>query len=287
MDFSSFPQLNTYYGGSEKKLAILIGESSYMLKFQKKTPFGFRNNHISEYLGSHIFQILEFNVQETYLGTYHGQQVVACKNFIGADEQFVPFNDVGESTLDQDKELYQYSYADIMQMLKDNSKLTDVKETITLFWEMFIVDALIGNFDRHGGNWGFLKKGNRYRLAPVFDNGSCMFPQMVDEQEMRSVIDSRQATDDRIFKFPTSQIKLDGKKSSYYEVISSLAFPECNQALNTICARTDIERIIAFVMDMEDITELHKQFYCHMLRNRYEKILKTANDSYRKHKENV
>ena len=41
---------------------------------------------------------------------------------------FVPFDDVGESTLDQDKELYQYSYEDIMQMLRDNSKLTNVDE---------------------------------------------------------------------------------------------------------------------------------------------------------------
>ncbi|MDY4610746.1 MAG: HipA domain-containing protein [Sphaerochaetaceae bacterium] len=287
MDFSMYPQQETYYGGSEKKLAIQIGESRYMLKFQKKTPFGSRNNHISEYLGSHIFQFLGFNAQETYLGTYSGQQVVACKNFIGVDEQFVPFNDVGESTLDQDKDLFQYSYTDIMLMLKDNSKLTDVKETISLFWEMFIVDALIGNFDRHGGNWGFLKKDNRYRLAPIFDNGSCMFPQMIDEREMLSIINSRQATDERIFKFPTSQIKLDGKKSSYYEVISSLAFPECNRALNDICERMDIDRIITFIMDMETISELHRKFYSHILVNRYEKILRIPNDSYKKHKGDI
>lgn len=24
------------------------------------------------------------------------------------------------------------------------------------FWDMFVVDALLGNFDRHNGNWGFL-----------------------------------------------------------------------------------------------------------------------------------
>ncbi len=281
MDYSDYPLVTTYYGGSEKKLGIRIGQSDYMLKFQKKTPFTVHNNHISEYVGSHIFQLLGFDVQETYLGTYQGQQIVACKNFIGENEQFVPFTDVGESTLDQDKEVCQYSYEDIMLMLRDNFKLTDIDETISLFWEMFIVDAFLGNFDRHGGNWGFLKKDNTYRLAPIFDNGSCLFPQMVDEQEMISVINSPRATEDRVFKFPTSQIKLNGKKSSYYEVISSLEFPECNQALTSVCNRMDIDKIISFVMDIDTIMEIHKEFYRHMLINRFELILRIPYDSCR------
>ena len=175
MDFSKYERSNRYYGGSERKIGILIGESEYMLKFQKITPFGVRYNHISEFLGSRIFGLFDFPVQEVYLGTYEGEPVVACKNFIEQGEQFVPFNDVGESTLDRDKEVYQYSYEDIMQMLSDNTKLTDVQETISLFWDMFIVDALLGNFDRHGSNWGFIKKNNKYRLAPIFDNGLSLF----------------------------------------------------------------------------------------------------------------
>ena len=171
MDFSIYPLSDRYYSGSEKKAGILINGSPYMLKFQKKTAFGLRYNHISEYIGSHVFALLGFSTQETYLGLFHEEQVVACKDFIESGVQFVPFNDVGESTLDQDKERYQYSYKDIMKMLQDNSKLTQVQETVSSFWEIFIVDALLGNFDRHGSNWGFIKTNNTYSLAPVFDNG--------------------------------------------------------------------------------------------------------------------
>ena len=34
------------------------------------------------------------------------------------------------------------------------------------FWDMFIIDALIGNHDRHNGNWGFLlnKKNKKLHL---------------------------------------------------------------------------------------------------------------------------
>lgn len=274
MDFSNCPISDTYYGGSEKKIGVLVNDTEYMLKFQKKTPFGLRNNHISEYIGSHIFGLLGFEAQETFLGTYNGDVVVACKNFISEDGQFVPFNDVGESTLEQDKEKYSYSYTDIMQMLKDNSKLTDVRETISAFWELFVVDALLGNFDRHGANWGFIKKDNSYRLAPIFDNGSCLFPNLTDEDEMKNIINSDEETMKRVYKFPTSQIKLNGKKSSYYEVINSLAFPECNKALVAIYNRIDINEIYLLIDETEYTTDTQKAFYKHMIKARYEHIIK-------------
>lgn len=94
-----------------------------------------------------------------------------------------------------------------------------------MFWEMFIVDALLGNFDRHGMNWGFIKRDNAYALAPVFDNGSCLFPNMTDEDEMASIVTSPEETAKRVYGFPLSQIKLRGRKSSYYEVINSSLSP--------------------------------------------------------------
>lgn len=69
-------------------------------------------SHVSEYLGSHIFTFAGMEVQKTLLGTCDGCNVVVMKDFIGEDEIFVPFNDVGESTLEQDRRLYQYSYDD-------------------------------------------------------------------------------------------------------------------------------------------------------------------------------
>lgn len=92
MDFSNCTLSGTYYGGSERKIGVLVDGAEYMLKFQKKTPFGIRNNHISEYIGSHVFDLLGFNVQETFLGTYNGEMVVACKNFVTKGAQFVPFS---------------------------------------------------------------------------------------------------------------------------------------------------------------------------------------------------
>ncbi len=276
MDFSFYKESGKYYGGSEKKIGILIEDAEYMLKFQKSSRFGLRNNHLSEFIGSHIFQMAGFWVQETYLGQYKGNNVVACKDFNDKGRQFVPFNDVGESTLDQDKETYQYEYQDIMQMLRDNSKLTNVGKTIEMFWELYIMDAFLGNFDRHGGNWGFIKENNRYTLAPVFDNGSCLYPNLTDEEEMEQIMTSREETEKRIFTFPTSQVKLNGVKSSYYEVINSHQFKECDTALKTVFNRINMEEINRFIDSLDCISDIHKKFYRHILKSRYELILKNA-----------
>lgn len=278
IDFTKYERGNINYGGSERKLSIVIPDEAgnrcdYMLKFQKNTPFGKMNNHLSEYIGSHIFEILGFDVQKTFLGTYGGESVVACKSFLNAGEQFVPFNDVGESTLDHDRDRYQYDYEDIMQMLRDNSKLTKVEETIEGFWDVFIVDALLGNFDRHGANWGFAKRNGSYSLAPVFDNGSCLFPRLVDEDSMLSVMNSKEETEKRVFMFPTSQVKLDGKKSSYFEVISSLQFEQCNLALARMMDRINLDSIFSFIDSIYCISETQKAFYKHMIVSRYRMIL--------------
>ena len=274
LDFTKYPLSNKQYGGSEKKLGVLIDNIPFMLKFQKTTPFGFRFNTVSEYIGSHIFQMLGFSCQETLLGTYENQIVVACRDFVTEGFQFVPFNDVGESTIDADKEQYQYDYDDIMLLLRANTKLTNVSECVSSFFETYIVDALLGNFDRHGGNWGFLKKNNQYTMAPVFDNGSCLFPNLTDEDEMMKIIQDEEQINLRVYHFPTSQIRLNGNKSSYYEIISSLQFPEMNKALKKIFPLIHLSEINALIDDIDVISKKHKEFYKSMIQNRYEKILR-------------
>ncbi|MBP5734319.1 MAG: HipA domain-containing protein, partial [Candidatus Methanomethylophilaceae archaeon] len=243
MDYSHFPKADTFYAGSEKKIGIRINNEEWILKFQYRDSTKIRFNHVSEYIGSHIFGLLGFDVQHTELGHYKGEQVVACRNFIPEGYAFVPFNDVGESSLDTESEHHSYTYEEIVHLIDINKKLTDVEGTRERFWDIFVVDALLGNFDRHGGNWGFIKTDNQYRLSPVFDNGSCLFPQMNSDEEMSGIIESPEMTDDRVYRFPTSQIKMGGKKSSYHEVIGSLRFPECNEALRRIVPRVDLDRI--------------------------------------------
>ncbi len=273
MDYSRYASSGKYYTGAERKKGILIDGEAYIVKYAKMSPEGMTYSHVSEYIGSHLFAHLGIETQQTMLGTCDNQQVVVMKDFIEKNEMFVPFNDVGDSSLEREKEKYQYSYEDIISMLKENTKLTNVKDTCERFWDMYIVDAWIGNFDRHGANWGFIKKDNAYRIAPVYDNGSSLFPKLNTDEKIQEILNSEDEMNKRIFTFPTSQILLNGKKSSYYDVISSLKFEECNNALVRICNKIDMNLVIEFISNMNEISMVRKEFYITMLRRRYEKIL--------------
>lgn len=272
-DYSKYQKTEMMFSGAERKFEILVAGYQYIVKFQKNSEVGLIYNHVSEYLGSHIFQTIGIPVQETFLGTCDGKQVVVMKNFLSEGDMLIPFNGVGESSLERDKELYQYTYEDITAMLQENTKPTNVEETVERFWDMFIVDALIGNFDRHGGNWGFIKRDNKYRIAPVYDNGSSLYPKLNTDEAISKVLESEEEIDKRIFTFPTSHIKVGNRKSSYYEVIHSLSFDACNDALRRIVPKINFDTIFPIVDEIKGISDLRRQFYKTMLQARFEKIL--------------
>ena len=62
---------------------------------------------------------------------------------------------------------------------------------------------------------------------------------------MERVMESEDETAKRVYGFPTSQIRLRGRKSSYYDVVSSLEFDECNRALREVMERMDLKRLIS------------------------------------------
>lgn len=274
MDFTKYASSGKYYTGAERKKGILIGGEAYIVKYAKDSPEGKTFSHVSEYLGSHLFAHAGLETQQTMLGTCDGCDVVVMKDFISAQETFVPFNDVGDSSLEQDRERYTYDYEDIIKMLQENTKLTNVEQTCERFWDMYVVDAWIGNFDRHGANWGFLKKDNRYRIAPIYDNGSSLFPKLNTDEKLQHIMASEEEMNKRIYQFPTSQILLDKRKSSYYEVINSLRFEECNAAVCRLYHRIDMEWVRDFINQTLGLSDIRKKFYITMLEMRYEKMIR-------------
>ena len=63
------------------------------------------------------------------------------------------------------------------------------------------------------------------------------------------------------------------KKISYYEVISSLQYEECNDALRYVMQKLDMTKVEKLIDDTPLISDVQKNFYKHMLTARYNKIL--------------
>lgn len=285
IDFSTLPRRNkTYAGANGSKIAVMYENELYMLKFpgvaRLNKEMSYANGCICEYLGSHIFEIVGIPVQETLLGTFtrNGKEkiVVACKDFTTPDTVIQDFASLKNTIIDSEHNGYGTELSDILRAM-DEQQAIDPIILKRRFWDMFIVDALIGNWDRHNGNWGFLynSRTDEMTLAPVFDCGSSLFPQ-ADESIMQAVLDDPAERDARIFKMPLSGIKQDGQKINYYDFIYAGKNPGCNAALKRILPKIDMARINQLIDDTPYISHLQKRFYKTMIEERREKILVKA-----------
>ena len=147
-------------------------------------------------------------------------------------------------------------------------------EALQHFWNVFVVDALLGNFDRHNGNWGFLYHDDTQTatLAPIYDCGSCLLPQ-ADAQVMRAVLSNQDELNARIYRFPTSAIKQNDRKINYYDFLMATGNKDCNAAVTRMMPRFHLDKMLAFIREVPFLDELQRQFYQTYLSARMERIM--------------
>ena len=280
-----------YYGGKNGgKICIRYNDEDYMLKFpginEGISEHGYSNNCISEYVACNIIKTLGLKVQDTLLGLYNlnGSEkiVVACKDFTSNGTVLKQFAELKNSQVETSKNGYGTELDEIEKTI-DEQQIYDVKDLKDFFWDMFIADCLVGNFDRHNGNWGFLydSRPDEISLAPVYDCGSCLFPQ-ADEEIMKRTLEDPAELELRIFERPLSGIKENGQKIQYFKFISSLKNPDCNKALKRIVPRINMNQIYGLIETTPFLSELQRNFYRTMLRARKERILDFSLQKLRK-----
>ena len=136
------------------------------------------------------------------------------------------------------------------------------------FWDMFIIDGLIGNTDRHNGNWGILvfTRSNGAKFAPIYDCGSCLNPMLEDnELDKISEIEIKNLAINCY-----SCIKENGKKINYMSYIKSIKNNECNNAMKRMFNKIDIDEINNFIKNAPCISNSRKNFYKKIICYRYE-----------------
>lgn len=282
IDFTNAVQKNkTYAGANGGKISVLYNGEQYMLKFPPfptiNKEMSYTNSCISEYIGCKVFESVGIPVQETVIGTYtsKGKEkvVVACKDFTSQGITLQDFASLKNRIIDSERNGYGTELADILSTIDEQTAM-DSETLKTRFWDMFIVDALIGNWDRHNGNWGFLYNNatDEVTLAPVFDCGSSLYPQ-ADEDLMKKILSDKNELNHRIFDIPLSAVTYNGKKINYFKFLSEGKFPDCNKALKRIASRIDLKKIYEIIDNTPTVTELQKEFYKTMLTARKERII--------------
>lgn len=284
IDFTNCKRIigRAYNGANGKKIAVEHEGEKYMLKFppsgnKKPTELSYTNSSISEHIASTIFNMIGVIAQKTKLGTFtvNGKVkiVCACMDFTDKNKNLYDFCSVKNTVIDSEHNGTGTELSDVLETI-EKQQFVNPKELLDHFWNVFVIDALLGNFDRHNGNWGFLfdDETQTAEIAPVFDCGSCLLPQ-ADEKVMKTILENEDELNARIFQFPTSAIKLNDRKINYYDFISSMENEDCNKAILKIVPSIDIDLINAFIDNIIYISDLQKEFYKTYIKARYEKIL--------------
>lgn len=273
IDFSNATEEFNNYKGSEKKKTLIYNGKKYLVKFpdpirEKNKNISYINNAFSEYIGSNIFKMIGFETQNTILGkyNYNGKEkiVCACEDFTSDDSELFEFEGLALST-NPDKKI-DTELSDIIDVIEE-CKMINSSETKLKFWKMFVVDALIGNTDRHNGNWGFLvnKKTKEVTFAPIYDCGSCLNP-MIEDEEIERLNDTELKN---LAINCYSCLKEDGKKINYMVYIKGMNNEDCNNAVKEIFSKININEINDFISGISYISEKRKAFYLNIIEQRY------------------
>ena len=282
IDFSNAIEELNNYKGSEKKKTLIYNNKRYLVKFpdpirEKNKNISYINNAFSEYVGSNIFKITGFETQNTILGkyNYNGKEkiVCACEDFTDNNHILYEFENIALST-NPDKKI-ETEIKDIIEVLEESQKLINVDEAKEKFWDMFVIDSIIGNTDRHNGNWGFIlnKETGETIFSPIYDCGSCLNP-MLEDKELAE-ISKTELKNLAINCY--SCLKENGKKINYMTYIKQMKNEDCNNAIKRCFNKIKINDINKFIDQIDYISEIRKEFYKDIINKRYE-IIKEVYD---------
>lgn len=291
INFDDFQQNQRMYGGTAgRKMGITYNGKDYLLKFpgnlkdhkMKNINLSYSNSPVCEYIGSKIYELVGLPVHNTILGTRNGKIVVACEDFLKDGDRLYEFDKIkvtfephfldsnGNETNGIGVDLYE-----IMMTLQEHPFLQNISGVEEHFWNMFVMDALIGNTDRNNSNWGIiLRKSGSKEIAPVYDNGNCLNSKW-DDEKMQIIMDDVDKIEAEAYKARRCIYELQGKKINPYHIIESMKYQECSDVVRKLTPKIEscMSRIRIMIEEIPVLSEIQKHFFTLIIQKRYEKVL--------------
>lgn len=298
IDFNNIPKNIRRYGGNAgNKFGIKWKQENWMIKFPKNTrnfkspKVSYTTSPLSEYLGSKIYESLGLPVHEVVLGYRKSENssqnkiVVACKDFLPEAWHLVEFKDIKNAQFYADgSEGTGGSGTNLSEVLETIERSEDFMsfrdEAKERFWDMFVIDFVIGNNDRNNTNWGILTDAERVRgLSPIYDNGNSFYNKRAKEQfDLR--IDDEMGIDEDVYSIVSVYLLDDGHHIRPSELIASGAYEGCNQAVKRFMQNYDFGKIKAifdevpdFANEMAILPQSQKDYLLKVIHKRVTEVL--------------
>lgn len=298
-DFNLLKPSGISYGGhSGSKKGVIIDNERWFLKYPKSTKsmdvigLSYSTTPLSEYIASHIYEIIGLDVHKTKLGFANDKIVVACKDFLSSNEMIIDYtmikNDYDEKLEREVERLSSksdinsnHNLEEVLLVMKHNSYFKSIPELKERFWDMFVIDAFVNNNDRNEGNWGLVlnKDTNKLRLSPVFDNGASFYNKSSDNR-LLSICEDDFKFKQSVYDSSISIYKLYGKSINPLKYIESMENDECNKAILRIVPKIDMEKIKKLFDEIPEeynglvvFSKTQKMYYLKVLEYRHKEVL--------------
>ena len=261
------------------------------MKFPKSTRsmknvnISYTTSPLSEYIGSHIYEDIGIDVHATELGIYDNKLVVACRDFKKDNELLFDFNAIkNQYSKDMDETSSVSSrqpLEELAEIFENNQIFKEVPELKNRFYDMFVVDALIGNHDRNNGNWGRLVNSitQAIRLAPIYDNEAA-FSNKLDDEKIKEIINDEHKFRQNVYESRISSFSLNEKIINPLKYIETMEDEKLNEAVIRIVPKINIENIFKIIdkipneyNDIKVISDIQRKYYKKCILYRYEQIL--------------
>ena len=174
---SSLNTPNNTTDGMLRKAWIIENDTRYLLKS------GYKNELLqpfNEVLASEICDRLGFDHVKYTLDTYKDTVVSKCPCFITKNTELITCHQIRNN---MDRYDSTKDYEEYIKILEEHG----IVDARTQMENMFILDFLIMNEDRHLNNFGIIRDVNTLKwisVAPIFDNGQSLNTLYYDENEL-------------------------------------------------------------------------------------------------------
>lgn len=161
----------------------------------------------------------------------------------------------------------------VYDVVKESKVINNKEDVIKSFWDMFVIDALIGNTDRHLSNWGFLVKGDRVIFAPIYDCGSSLGA-TISDKDMMSILNDPSEFKNTEFNLISAYL-MNGKRIFYHEIFKNPP-EDLKEAIKRMVPKINISEINDIISSVEIMSNVRKEYLLKAVSMRYKEILEPS-----------
>lgn len=151
---------------------------------------------------------------------------------------------------------------------------------LTFWCDMILFDAIIGNIDRHQDNWGLLwnqDQASRVRMSPVFDNGTSLGYEILEENMDVFYVPDRMRAYIKKGKHHLRWRASDEQKCQHAEMLFLLLnkYPELKEHVKCKLDLFELGQIEAIIEQCTQypvtvpLSQKRAEFICHLVNSRF------------------